>query len=51
MKFWDISVPISKDIPVWPGDPKVIVERTSRIEDELMQMFLDWILVVIPYPC
>lgn len=33
MKFWDISVPISVDLPVWPGDPKVVVERTSRIED------------------
>jgi arylformamidase len=33
MKFWDISVPISKSIPVWPGDPKAVVERVSRIED------------------
>lgn len=33
MKFWDISVPISKEIPVWPGDPKVVVERVSKIED------------------
>ncbi len=33
MKFWDISVPLSADLPVWPGDPKVSIERTSRIED------------------
>ncbi len=33
MKFWDISVPLSVDLPVWPGDPKVSIERTSRIED------------------
>ncbi len=33
MKYWDISVSISKDLPVWPGDPKVLVERVSRIED------------------
>jgi arylformamidase len=33
MKIWDISVGISKDLPVWPGDPKVIVERVHKIED------------------
>ncbi len=33
MKFWDITVPISKDLPIWPNDPKAIVERVSRIED------------------
>ncbi len=33
MKFWDISVPISKDLPIWPGDPKAVVERVNRIED------------------
>jgi arylformamidase len=33
MKFWDISVPISPELPVWPGDPKVKIERVSRIED------------------
>lgn len=33
MKIWDISVAVSKDIPVWPGDPKVIVERVHKIED------------------
>lgn len=33
MKFWDITVPISKDLPIWPGDPKAVVERVSRIEE------------------
>jgi arylformamidase len=33
MKFWDISVSISKNLPVWPGDPKAIVERVNRIEE------------------
>jgi arylformamidase len=33
MKYWDISVAISKDLPVWPGDPKAIVERVNKIED------------------
>lgn len=33
MKFWDISVTISKDLPVWPGDPKAVVERINKIED------------------
>lgn len=33
MKFWDISVAISKDIPVWPGDPKAVVERVHKIEE------------------
>jgi arylformamidase len=33
MKFWDISVPISKELPVWPGDPKVVIERVNKIED------------------
>jgi len=33
MKFWDISVPIRKEMPVWPGDPKVVIERISKIEE------------------
>lgn len=31
MAFYDLTVPISGDLPVWPGDPRVIVEPTSRI--------------------
>jgi arylformamidase len=33
MRFWDISVAISKDLPVWPGDPKVVIERVHKIEE------------------
>ncbi|MBP7735708.1 MAG: cyclase family protein [Spirochaetes bacterium] len=31
MKFYDITVPILNTMPVWPGDPPVIVERTKSI--------------------
>lgn len=31
--IYDISLPIHNDMPVWPGDPGVQVERTSRLED------------------
>lgn len=27
MKFFDISVPIHPELPVWPGDPQVVLER------------------------
>ncbi len=27
MKIFDISLPISPDLPVWPGDPPVVLER------------------------
>jgi arylformamidase len=33
MKFWDISLPISQGIPVWPGDPEISIKRVSKIED------------------
>lgn len=33
MRTYDISLTISPDLPVWPGDPKVIIERISKIED------------------
>jgi arylformamidase len=33
MKFWDISLPISQGIPVWPGDPTINIQRVSKIED------------------
>jgi arylformamidase len=32
-KIYDISVTITEGIPVWPGDPKVVLERVSKIED------------------
>ena len=28
MRTWDVTVPISTDLPVWPGDPRVRLERT-----------------------
>lgn len=31
MKIFDISVPISADMPVWPGDPQVVLERYRTI--------------------
>ena len=33
MKIYDISLPISHDMPVWPGDPPVTLKRVKRIED------------------
>lgn len=33
MRIYDISVAISPNTPVWPGDPKVLLERVSEIGD------------------
>ncbi|MCC7202573.1 MAG: cyclase family protein [Nitrospirae bacterium] len=33
MKIYDISVAISPDLPVWPGDPQVTIERVAKIEE------------------
>ena len=33
MKTYDISVPITPDMPVWPGDPAVVMQRASKIEE------------------
>ncbi len=33
MKTYDISIPITPGMPVWPGDPAVSVQRVSKIED------------------
>lgn len=33
MKLYDISVTISPDLPVWPGDPLVRIERVAKIEE------------------
>jgi len=33
MRIYDISVTISSNLPVWPGDPRVILERVSKLED------------------
>jgi arylformamidase len=33
MKIYDISLTISSDLPVWPGDMKVQLERTKKMEE------------------
>lgn len=33
MKVYDISLPVSPDLPVWPGDPQVKIERVAKIEE------------------
>lgn len=32
-EVFDITVPLSPDLPVWPGDPDVAVEPLSQIDD------------------
>jgi arylformamidase len=32
MPIYDISLPISPGLPVWPGDPKVVLERVSSMD-------------------
>lgn len=31
VRIYDVTVPISERMPVWPGDPRVQIERTSSI--------------------
>ena len=33
MQIYDISVAVSENLPVWPGDPRVSLQRISRLED------------------
>jgi len=33
MRTYDISLTITPDIPTWPGDPKIILERVQKIEE------------------
>ncbi len=33
MKIYDISLTITPELPVWPGDPKVVLERIYKIEE------------------
>ena len=33
MKIYDISVPIQPGMPIWPGDPPVILEKISKITE------------------
>jgi arylformamidase len=33
MRIYDVTLTISPDLPVWPGDPAITTERVSRMED------------------
>lgn len=33
MKIYDVSVTVTSQLPTWPSDPKVILERASKIEE------------------
>ncbi|NTV83651.1 MAG: cyclase family protein [Bacteroidales bacterium] len=33
MKIYDVSLTISQKLPVWPGDPPILLERVSKIEE------------------
>jgi arylformamidase len=33
VKIFDISVPITPNLPVWPGDPQIVLERYRKISD------------------
>ncbi len=33
MRIYDISLPIMPGMPVWPGDPGVVLERVAKMED------------------
>lgn len=33
MRIYDVTLTISPDLVVWPGDPKIVAERVSKIEE------------------
>ena len=33
MRIYDISLTITPDMPVWPGDPKVVLKRVAKISE------------------
>ena len=33
MRTYDISLTITPDLPTWPGDPKLVLERFSKMEE------------------
>jgi arylformamidase len=33
METYDITLTVSPQLPVWPGDPAVVIERIEKIED------------------
>ncbi len=32
-KYFDISLTITPNLPVWPGDPTIVLERVNKIEE------------------
>ncbi len=32
-KFYDISLTVTPALPVWPGDPTIVLERVNKIEE------------------
>jgi arylformamidase len=32
MRIYDISLTVSPDLPIWPGDPHIVIERVATIE-------------------
>ena len=33
MKIYDISLTVTPHLPVWPGDPAIVLERVSKMEE------------------
>jgi len=33
MRIYDVSLTLSPSLPVWPGDPAIVLERIEKIED------------------
>jgi len=33
MRIYDVSLTISPDLPTWPGDPGIAIERVQKMED------------------
>lgn len=33
MRIYDVTVPITNNLPVWPGDPSPSIQRISKMED------------------
>jgi len=36
MRIIDISLPLSSSLPVWPGDPRVVIKRTKDLDEGSM---------------
>jgi arylformamidase len=33
MRTYDISLTVSPDLPIWPGDPKILIQRIMKLEN------------------